>query len=159
MNELHDLGDALEVAARADLARSQRVRLRRRLAVTIVTLAIVVPGVALAAAQLWSNEEVAKSLPAGALILAGTEPTCTTVKRDVEYHCVLTHAPVGAAEAGLIKGTVYETVDSTQHVNGGCRALNAAGTEWECYIGQAAVDQKIIGQGFLGQVQTTPSVG
>ena len=108
---------------------------------------------------MWSNEDVVKSLPAGSLILAGTEPTCVTVKQDVEYHCLLAHAPQGAAEAGLIKGTVYETVDATHHVNGGCRALNAAGTEWDCYIGQAAVDQQIIGQDFLGQVQTTPSVG
>ena len=125
----------------------------------VVALAIGIPGVALAAAHYWSNEEVARSLPAGALILAGTELTCTTVKQDVEYHCVVAHAPVGAADAGVIKGTVYETVDATQHVNGGCRALNAAGTEWECYIGQAAVDQRIIGQDFLGEVQTTPSVG
>ena len=37
-------------------------------------------------------------------------------------------------DAALFKDTAYETVDSTHHVNGGCRALNAAGTEWECYI-------------------------
>jgi hypothetical protein len=36
---------------------------------------------------------------------------------------------------------------------------NADGTEWECYIGQAAVTQKIIGAGFLGQYSPTPGVG
>jgi hypothetical protein len=56
-------------------------------------------------------------------------------------------------------GTVYQTVDATQHVNGGCRGLTADGLEWECWIGQAAVDQKIISQGFLGEVQTVPAVG
>jgi hypothetical protein len=44
-------------------------------------------------------------------------------------------------------------------VNGGCRGLTADGLEWECWIGQAAVDQKIIGQGFLGEAQTVPAVG
>jgi hypothetical protein len=44
-------------------------------------------------------------------------------------------------------------------VNGGCRSLNSEGTEWECYIGQAAVDQQIISQGFLGHVETAPGVG
>ena len=58
-----------------------------------------IPGAAFAAAHLWSNEDVARSLPAGSLILAGTEPTCMTVKQDVEYHCLLAHAPVGAADA------------------------------------------------------------
>jgi hypothetical protein len=159
MSQLFALGNALEASARADLLRATHARIRRRIAIAVVSLAILVPSVAFAAVHFLSNEDVAQSLPAGALILAGTEPTCTTVKQDVEYHCVLTHAPVGAANAGLIKGTVYETVDATYHVNGGCRALNAAGTEWECYIGQAAVDQQIIGQDFLGQVQTTPAVG
>jgi hypothetical protein len=80
-----------------------------------------------------------------------------TVKDGVEYHCVLASAP--GREISDYKGTVYQTVDKTQHVNGGCRSLNSEGTEWECYIGQAAVDQQIISQGFLGQVETAPGVG
>ena len=44
-------------------------------------------------------------------------------------------------------------------MNGGCRSLNSAGTEWRCYIGQAAVDQEIIGQGFLGERVSGPGVG
>jgi hypothetical protein len=56
-------------------------------------------------------------------------------------------------------GTVEPTVDATKHVNGGCRAQNAAGTDWECYVGQAAVQQKIIGSGFLGQNAPAPGVG
>jgi hypothetical protein len=157
MNDLIALGDALEHAARADVMPQRRKR--RRLAVAAVALAVLIPGAAIAAEHALTTKDVADSLPAGSLILAGTEPTCTTVKEHVEYHCVLAHAPVGGNEAGALKGTVYETVDKSQHVNGGCRALNEDTTEWECYIGQAAVDQKIISQGFLGELQTTPSVG
>jgi hypothetical protein len=57
------------------------------------------------------------------------------------------------------KGTVEDTVDATKHVNGGCRALNSAGTVWECYLGQEAVTQQIIGQSFLGQYAPSPGVG
>jgi hypothetical protein len=159
MTELRALGDALEASVRHDLQARRRRRPARSLALIAAVLAIVIPGAAIAAAHFLSNEDVARSLPAGSLILAGTEPSCTTVRQDEEYHCVLARAPADAAQAGLIKGTVYETVDSTQHVNGGCRSLNAAGTEWECYIGEEAVRQKIISQGFLGEVQTTPAVG
>jgi hypothetical protein len=44
-------------------------------------------------------------------------------------------------------------------VNGGCRSLASDGKTWECYIGQKAVDEQIIGQGFLGQYAPTPGVG
>jgi hypothetical protein len=158
MTELSVLGDALEAGVREQLRAGRRTKVRL-IALAVIVLAILVPGGAIAAQHLLSNDDVARSLPAGALILAGTEPTCTTVTQDVEYHCVLAHAPGDAANAGLIKGTVYETVNADQKVNGGCRALNDAGTEWECYIGQKAVDEKIISQGFLGQTQTTPAVG
>jgi hypothetical protein len=157
MNDLAALGDAIESAVRADLA--PRHRIRRRLAVGALALAVLIPGAAIAAEQLLTNDDVAQSLPAGSLILAGTEPTCTTVTENVEYHCVLAHAPVGGREAGAVKGSVYQTVSKDHHVNGGCRALNDDATEWECYIGQAAVDQKIIGQGFLGEIEMTPGVG
>jgi hypothetical protein len=116
-----------------------------------------VPAAAIAGAKLISNDDVASSLPAGTLSLAGTEPTCTTVKGGVEYRCVLAKAP--APEVSDWKGTVEPTVDKTSHVNGGCRSLVSAGTEWECYIGQAAIDQQIIGKDLLGQVSNGPGVG
>jgi len=158
MTELDALGDALEAGVRAQV-RGARRRKARLIALTVVVLAILIPGGAISAAHLLGNDDVAKSLPAGSLILAGTEPVCTTVQANVEYHCLLTHAPADAAAAGLIKGTVYQTVNADRKVNGGCRALNDAGTEWECFIGQRAVEEKIISQGFLGQTQTTPAVG
>jgi hypothetical protein len=152
---LDRLGDALEAAAERDLATRRRPR--RRLIAAAVAAAVLVPAAAVAGAKLISNDDVAKSLPAGTLSLAGTEPTCTVVNDGVEYHCVLAKAP--APEVSDWKGTVEPTVDASKHVNGGCRSLNSAGTNWECYIGRAAVDEQIIGAGFLGEYAPSPGVG
>jgi hypothetical protein len=155
------LGDALEDAATDDLHSGRRQPRRRRisarLAVAVAVLAIVVPGVALAATQLIGTDDVEQSLPAGTLSLAGTNPSCTVVEQDVEYLCVLEHAP--APEVPDWTGTVEPTVDATKHVNGGCRSLTSDGREWRCYIGQAAVEQQIIGPDFLGEYAPSPGVG
>jgi hypothetical protein len=152
---LDRLGDALEAAASRDL--TVRRRPRRRVVVAVLAAVVLVPTAAFATSRLISNDEVAKSLPAGTLSLAGTEPTCTTVTEGVEYHCVLANAP--APEVSDWKGTVEPTVDASKHVNGGCRSLSSDGTEWQCYIGKAAVDQQIIGPGFLGEYAPSPGVG
>ena len=162
-NTLHRLGDALEESAAADLsadstpspARGRRISARVAIAAAVV--AVLVPGVALAASQLIGADEVARSLPAGTLALAGTNPTCTVVEEGVEYLCTLAQAP--APEVADWKGTVEPTVDATKHVNGGCRALTSDGREWRCYLGQAAIDQQIIGAGFLGEYAPSPGVG
>jgi len=162
--QLARLGDELERATTADLDATaprattpRRRRVSRRLALVIVALAIAVPGVAIAASRLTSTSDVAASMPAGTLALAGTEPTCTVVTKDVEFHCVLAKAPT--AEVADWNGTVEPTVDASRHVNGGCRSLASDGKEWECYLGQAAVDRKIIGQSFLGEFAPAPGVG
>ena len=161
--DLARLGDELERAASADLALAQarparpRRRLSRRLVVAVAALAILVPGAAIAANQLTSTSDVAQSMPAGTLALEGTEPTCTVVTEDVEFHCTLAKAP--APEVSDWMGTVEPTVDASKHVNGGCRSLRSDGREWECYVGREAVDQKIIGVGFLGEYAPTPGVG
>ena len=164
MTHLHStldrLGDALQAGAAADLHRPAQPRGRRfstRIAIGVAVLAVLVPSVALAATQLIGTDDVAQSLPAGTLSLAGTDPTCTVVEQDVEYVCVLEHAP--APEVSDWKGTVEPTVDATKHVNGGCRALTSDGRQWRCYIGQAAVDQQIIGPGLLGEYAPSPGVG
>jgi hypothetical protein len=152
------LGNALEASARADLGRARFLRRpSRRIAVVAAALAVAIPGVAIAANYLTSNDQVAASMPAGTLWLAGTDPTCTTVQSGMEFHCVLAKAP--APEISDWKGTVEPTVDATKHVNGGCRSLTSAGTEWECYVGKAAVDQQIIGQSLLGEFAPSPGVG
>jgi hypothetical protein len=156
------LGDALESAADADLritppAPARRRRVSTRVALIVAAVAVLVPSVAFAASHLIGTDEVAQSLPAGTFSLAGTEPTCTVVIQDVEYRCVLARPP--APEVSDWKGTVEPTVDATKHVNGGCRSLASDGREWECYIGQAAVDQQVIGAGFLGEYAPTPGRG
>ena len=160
-NTLHRLGDALEGSAEADLASEPSARPRRRfstrLAIAVAVLAVLVPSVALAASQLIGTDDVAQSLPAGTLALAGTNPTCEVVVQDVEYLCTLERAP--APEVSDWKGTVEPTLEATKHVNGGCRALTSDGREWRCYVGQAAVDQQIIGEGFLGEYAPSPGVG
>ena len=99
-------------------------------------------------------------MPAGALVLAGTQPTCTTV---TDGRRVPLRARQGRTAAGGLRtarAPSSQTVDKTKHVNGGCRSLTLGrAREWECYIGQAAVDQQIISKGFLGQVETAPGVG
>jgi hypothetical protein len=155
MERLERLGDLLEDAAKRDVG--VRRKAPRRLVAVALAAVVLVPAAALAGAKLITNDDVAASLPAGTLSLEGTQPTCTTVKEDVEYHCVLAKAP--RPEVADWKGTVEPTVDRTSHVNGGCRSLDSAGTEWQCYIGQEAVDQQIIGQGFLGEFSQGPGVG
>ena len=160
MNEmtprLAELGDALERAARRDLRPLRRRR--RRVALAAALALVAVPGGAVATIELISEDEVAASLPAGSLWLQGTEPRCTVVVQDVEYRCTLTHPPSDDI-GGSWMGAAMPTVDATKHVNGGCRALNAAGTEWRCWIGEAAVENKIIGRGFLGEYAPAPGVG
>jgi hypothetical protein len=151
---LERLGDALEAAAERDL-RARRPR--RRLLVAAIAVAALVPAAALAGAHLISSEDVAKSLPAGTLSLAGTEPSCTIVRDGVEYHCVLAKPP--APEVSDWKGTVEPTVDASKHVNGGCRSLTSSGTEWECYVGRAAVDRQIVSAAFLGEYAPSPGRG
>lgn len=153
---LDSLGDALERSAEADLAPRRRVT-GRRLAVALAVLAVVVPSAAIAVGKLTGPDEVAQSMPAGTLALAGTQPSCTVVEQNVEFHCVLERAP--APEVSDWKGTVEPTVDKTKHVNGGCRSLRSDGREWECYLGQAAVNEQIIGAGFLGEYAPSPGVG
>src|SRR3954452_6909648 len=155
-DELNDLGDALERAAATDLRPRRRVP--RKLLLAAAVVAVAVPGLAFAGYQLTTNEEVAASLPAGTKMLIGTDPSCTVVTANVEYHCVLGKA-IPNPEINDLKGTVEPTVDATKHVNGGCRSLTSDGREWQCYIGQAAVDQKIVSAGFLGEYAPSPGQG
>ena len=150
------LGDELERAARRDL-RPRRVRRRRGAVLAAVAALVAVPAVAVGANALLTEEEVAQSIPAGTLWLQGTQPSCTVVVQDVEYRCTLGTAP--GDEIADWTGAAMPTVDASKHVNGGCRSLNADGTEWSCYVGRAAVEQQIIGAGFLGEYAPSPGVG
>jgi hypothetical protein len=157
---LDDLGDALQAAATADLRRTERQHGRRKVVAVLAAAAIVLPGAALAANALITNEDVARSIPNGTLVLMGTNPVCTTVRANVEFDCVLASAPhEGDISAGAWKGTVEPTVDRNKRVNGGCRSLDADGMHWRCYIGEEAVRQQIIGPDFLGESAPQPGRG
>ena len=151
---LAELGDALHAAASANLARADRRHHRRTVAGVFAATAIVLPGAALAGNALLSADDVANSLPAGTQVLLGTQPTCTTVRANVEFDCVLSKPPKeGDIPAGAWKGTVEPTLDPrTKRVNGGCRAQDADGMHWSCYAGKEAVRQQIISAGYLGEV-------
>ena len=149
------LGDQLERAARRELRPP--ARRRRRIALAAVAAVVVLPGAAVAGYQLITPNEVATSIPAGTRWLEGTDPSCTVVVQDVEYRCTL--AKPAGNEVPDWTGTVMPTVDATKHVNGGCRARDAQGFEWDCYIGHRAVEQQIIAPGVLGEYSPTPTVG
>jgi len=148
------IGDDLERAARAD--RRRRTTRRRRIAGGAAALALLVPGGAVAA-SLLSEEDVARSMPAGTRFLVGTTPKCEVVREGVEYRCTIEGAFV--PEVADMKGMVEPTVDRTKHVNGGCRSLRSDGREWNCYIGEEAVREQIIGPDFLGEYAPVPGVG
>jgi hypothetical protein len=150
------IGDQLERAARADLSSARRRRIRRRILGGGVALAILVPGAALAGG-LFSTGDVERSMPAGTRFLAGTTPHCKAVEAGVSYHCTIEGS--FQSEVADLKGTVEPTVDATKHVNGGCRSLRSDGTEWNCYIGDEAVEQKIVSPGLLGEYAPSPGVG
>jgi hypothetical protein len=184
-NRLDALGDALQVAAAADLTRAERGRRRRTVGAVLAVAAVVLPGAAVATSALITDDQVADSIPSGTFALIGTEPRCTTVRPNVEYDCRLTtpprsdEGPVGDLKradkptlrgskplpmptvhpAQDWKGAAEPTVGEAKHVNGGCRSLNAEGTHWRCYIGLEAVRQRIISRGFLGDHAPVPSRG
>jgi hypothetical protein len=153
--QLERLGDDLERAVAARIRA--RPRVPRKLLLAAAALAVAVPGIAFAASVLITEEEVAASLPAGTAMLQGTEPRCTVVVENVEYLCVLKNSP--QPEISDMKGTVEPTVDASKHVNGGCRSLASDGKTWRCFIGDAAVEQKIIGPQFLGEYAPAPGRG
>ncbi|HEY1689665.1 MAG TPA: hypothetical protein VGF95_12475 [Solirubrobacteraceae bacterium] len=106
------------------------------------------------------------------LAASGVNPkSCVLIGKDGEkyYKCAsgadsgqtveVGEGPSVAGSATDWKGTVEPTVNASHHVNGGCRSENANGTEWTCYLGEEAVAQKIIGQGFLGEYAAAPGVG
>jgi hypothetical protein len=157
-DRLARLGDALQDATAADLAARRR-RPGRRVGLALAIAAVAVPGAAVAATQLLSTDDVARSLPAGTQMLIGTDPMCEVVRDQVEYRCTLARAPRGEIAPGQFKGTVEPTVDDRRIVNGGCRSLDADGRTWSCYLGQEAVRQQIVGADFLGQKSSGPGVG
>jgi hypothetical protein len=99
---------------------------------------------------------VAAGMPAGAAIFAQSDPTCALETDGKTYRCTLTNVPapetssfLGARELLVIAGSV----------SGGCIGLDHHGITWNCFLGQEAVDRKIIDKGLLGQPAPFPGRG
>jgi hypothetical protein len=175
--ELARLGDDLEAAVRADIARSAPVgapaaahdsaqavartgrlssRGRRLGLVGGVTAVALAAGIGVAAAAgLLTPEDVAFQLQFSDVLLADSHVECEPVDGTVdEFTCTLDERPDTLADLGTVA-----TNDEKGYINGGCRPVNIEDTEWACFLGQRAVEEKIIGPDFLGQYAPGPGVG
>lgn len=111
-----------------------------------------------------SPETVERGMPAATVILAGTQPECTTTDSEV-FTCTLTNPPFW--DGGPILDEVaidytamaHSFVDDDSKVAGGCRASDASGMHWTCYVGQRAVAEDIVSADFLGEFSTGPASG
>lgn len=105
-------------------------------------------------------ERITNAYRAKVLASFGFTPT------QIRDHMAAIANDTAGIPAGGFKGTVEPTVDATHHINGGCRATSPDGSQWECYIGQAAVREKLISppsknpnSGGLGTYISGPGVG
>jgi hypothetical protein len=78
---------------------------------------------------------------------------------QIDAHNAAIDAGAAGVGAGRFKGTVEPTVNAAHRIDGGCRAISPDGVRWECYVGKAAVTERILGPGTLGQYVSGPGVG
>ena len=137
-----------------------RRRRRSRLAVAVAAGVFVVGGAGVAAALtvLHSPDDVARSLPAGAIMFSDTTPTCTATADDAVFECTLTKPPTQEV-LDHYAGTIQPIVDASHSIAGGCRAVGDDGLTWTCFVGQRAVAEGLIAQDFLGVYAPEPGRG
>jgi hypothetical protein len=143
---------------------AHRRRLSQRALVLVAAVLVVCGGTAVGAKIALTGSEVQEFLPRGSAIFIGTNPTCVDLRPGIEFECTLASVPTQeqafASDGSLdFKGWVDDIVDSNHKVAGGCRAETKDGLHWRCYLGEEAVKQQIIAQGFLGQTQLQPGHG
>jgi hypothetical protein len=176
--ELGRLGDDLERATARNLAAHRRRLRAGRAGIAVVALTALATGGAFAAG-LFTPKQVAAGMPAGTYIFGNAHPTCALDADGTTYHCTLDMAPqpeeAGATlspeKAAAVKaaggtGPVAPdylgwkevvVVDGT--VAGGCIGRSSDGLKWDCYMGQEAVTQDIIGPDLLGEPESAPGHG
>jgi hypothetical protein len=151
--DLRMLGDALERAARRDLQPRRRVLLA-----TAGVAALLAIGVGAAiAAGVFSNDQVARALPAGSVLFGGTHPTCALQDDGVTYACNLAALPT--KEYIPDHRGAKEPITIDKHIAGGCIGLDREGRRWNCYLGEEAVKHQIVDEGMLGQYSPVPTHG
>ena len=151
-----------------DVLRRARPRRHTHLRILLAAAAVVAAGVPTAVAFSGSLHsfvfgaptpaQESKGLLDGSAIFRDTNPTCTEINQ-YEFHCTLKSVPTGEIIEGSYLGAKMDSVDSTKHVNGGCIATSGDGLEWDCYVGQAAVEHGVLSPEILGQYQREPSHG
>jgi hypothetical protein len=162
-------GDALQRAWRRDHAnrrRHTRAPRRRTLGLILVAALALGSSVALASRLLKSPADEQLGMIEANTLFAGSNPTCVSVSAST-FHCTLERTPTGEtfyAQDGtqlfdVFLGTKMPTLDATRHVDGGCVSRSADGRSWDCYLGQTAVANGVIGAGLLGDYAPTPAAG
>jgi hypothetical protein len=157
--DLDILGDAIQAAATRDLGRATPSRRPLRgVAALGLTCALILPAAGYAAG-LWSQtgKQEQAALPRGEALFAGSDPQCRRTSAD-SFHCTLATPPT-AEQAASWLGAKEPSVDDQSRVDGGCVGDNALGTEWDCYLGQEAVDRGVIDAGVLGTERSAPGHG
>lgn len=179
--QIDQVGDALQRAWREDQLRHGRRPLLRRPRRLVLGLALVAAvlggGAAIAATMLKSAADEQQGMVGGHEIFAGSQPSCEALTAS-SFRCTLDKPPTGMTfgredPAGSIVyrgkrytpafdiflGMKFPTVDSTHHVDGACVSISADGRTWNCYLGQSAVEQGIIGPTMLGHYQPDRPTG
>jgi hypothetical protein len=163
-------GDALVRAWRDDLAGGMdRKRLRRPRTVVVVIAAVlaVSGGVAFAAsALLKSPKDEQTGMVEASTLFHDSNPVCVSVSADA-FHCTLDRPPTGEtfySQDGtqlldVFLGMKQATVDSTNHIDGGCVSDSADGRSWQCYLGSAAVSHDVVSEALLGEFSPSPRAG
>jgi hypothetical protein len=160
-------GEALQHAWRRDLAQStRRIHVRRPRTVVLILAAAVAlgGGVALASSLLKSPAEEQTGMIEANTLFAGSDPGCVAVSHDA-FHCTLDKPPEGEtffSQDGtqlldVFLGMKVATVDSTQHIDGGCVSRSADGLSWDCYLGAAAVAHDVVSPQLLGRLSPGPA--
>lgn len=152
--DLRRLGDALERAARRDL-RPRRRSVVRVFAVT-AALAALAAGAAVAGG-LFSEDQVARGMPAGSALFGGTHPTCELQGDGVTYACTLASLPTQEIIGDHTGAKELVTID--RHVAGGCIGQDREGRHWSCYLGEEAVKRDILARDLLGEYAPFPGHG
>jgi hypothetical protein len=143
----------------SDVGRRRRAPSRKSLVLVVAVVAMLgVVGGGIAGSGLFkSPAQENQGLPDGSTIFIGTHPACTTVNEE-QFHCVLQSKPTVETLDSYL-GSKMQTVDATKHVDGGCVGRSQDGLVWDCYLGQAAVDQGILAASLLGEYQSGPASG
>lgn len=151
--ELGNLGDALQCAARRDVRHPRRAR---KLVLGTVVLCAGL-GATAVATGVFSGDDVASGMPAGAALFGGTHPTCADADSSGAFDCTLSSKPTEEVLDDYA-GT-KEPLAIAHRVAGGCIGQDSAGLHWKCYLGGAAVTHGIVSRGFLGETVLGPGRG